>query len=119
MKNDEVRQLPFRLDAMVLVCKACGKRGSGPAKEGKPKKVAEAVKTGARQARLKTRVVLTGCLGLCPKKATAVVVIGKGGDPRQYAVESRDQASSLVQSRLPAHAPADTDEARGEVLPDA
>ena len=89
---------------MVLVCKACGKRSSGPAKEGKPKKVAEAVKAGAKQARLKTRVVLTGCLGLCPKKATAVVVIGKSGDPLQYAVESRDQAGSLIQRRLPAPA---------------
>jgi predicted metal-binding protein len=107
MKNEELRQLPFRLDAMVLVCKACGKRSSGPAKEGKPKKLAQALKGAARQARLKTRVVMTSCMGLCPKKATAVVVIGSSGDPVQYAVESRDQAASLIQRRLPAP-PAET-----------
>ena len=91
---------------MVLVCKACGKRSSGPAKDGKPKKVAEAVKASARSARLKTRIVLTGCLGLCPKKATAVVVVGREGSPRQYAVESRDQAAALLPHRSPA-APTD------------
>lgn len=96
MNQDEARSLPFRLDALVMVCKACGKRSSGPAKGGKPKKIAEEFKHTGKAARLKTRVVLTSCLGLCPKNATAVVVAGADGKPAQFAVEDRQQVIGLL-----------------------
>lgn len=72
---------------MVLVCKACGKRGSGP-REPKPKHVAQEFKRAAKDARLKTRVVMTGCMGLCPKRATAVSVLAQDAGPVQFAIES-------------------------------
>lgn len=100
MNHDEARSLPFRLDALVLVCKACGKRSSGPAKQGKPKKLADEFKIAGKAARLKTRVVLTSCMGLCPKNATAVAVV-RGGDagPAQFAVEDRQQVAYLLPTK--------------------
>ncbi|MCZ2495876.1 hypothetical protein GN316_03815 [Xylophilus sp. Kf1] len=103
MKNDEARSLPFRLDALVMVCKACGKRSSGPAKNGKPKEVAGEFKGAGKAARLKMRVVMTSCIGLCPKNATAVVVTGgqAGGPTTSYAVEDRLQVAALLPAATP------------------
>ena len=78
-----------------MVCKACGKRSSGP-QEAKPKKLAKAIKGAAKAQQRKTRVVMTSCIGLCPKRATAVVVTGHGGPPMQFAVEFLDQAADLL-----------------------
>jgi len=105
MNNDQARSLPFRLDALVLVCKACGKRSSGPAKSGKPKKIAAAFKDAGKAARLKTRVVLTSCMGLCPKNATAVVVTGNRHGTAQFAVEDLQQVESLLPAEAEASAP--------------
>lgn len=101
MNQEEARSLPFRLDALVLVCKACGKRSSGPAKAGKPKKIAEEFKLASKAARLKTRVVLTSCIGLCPKNATAVVVTGGNRGATSFAVEDRQQVSALLPEAAP------------------
>jgi len=98
MKNESPRQLTFRLDALVMVCKACGKRSSGP-QEAKPKKVAQAIKETGKAQKRKVRVVMTSCVGLCPKRATAVVVADRHGLPAQFAVERLDQASEVLALR--------------------
>ena len=98
MTVDPPRSLTFRLDALVLVCKACGKRDSGP-RGAKPKQVAQQLKRSAKDARLKTRVVMTSCLGLCPKRATAVVAVAgaaEAGVPAQFAIESLDQVPAVL-----------------------
>ncbi|QHJ01014.1 hypothetical protein GT347_25315 [Xylophilus rhododendri] len=100
MKNESPRELPFRLDAMVLVCKACGKRSSGP-KKFKPKHLAQEFKSEGREARMKTRVVLTSCMGLCPKNAAAVAAIGPDGHPAQFAIESLDQVPQALAAAAP------------------
>jgi len=99
MTQDLPRPLPFRIDALVLVCKACGKRDSGP-RDLKPKKLAAEFKSAAKGVRLKTRVVMTSCLGLCPKRAIAVgVVSGDGHGPRQFALESAEQVPGVLAGR--------------------
>lgn len=102
MNHDEARSLPYRLDALVMVCKACGKRSSGPSKAGKPKKIAGEFKEKGKSARLKTRVVLTSCMGLCPKNATAVVVARGNAGPASFAVEDRQQVAGLLHFDNPA-----------------
>lgn len=99
MQYDAPRPLTFRLDALALVCKACGKRSSGPRDDASPKKVAKALMQAAKDQRRKVRVVLTGCLGLCPKRATAVVVAGKEGSPAQFAIETLAQAPAALPGR--------------------
>jgi len=105
MQYDAPRPLTFRLDALALVCKACGKRSSGPRDDARPKQVAKAIKQAAKDQRRKVRVVLTGCLGLCPKRATAVVVAGQAGLPAQFAVETLEQVPAVLPQPQPAADP--------------
>ena len=77
-------------EALVLVCKACGKRSSGPKDKAlKPKQVMQELRSAAKRQRVRSRVVLTTCLGLCPKRATAVVVALPGGAQTTTAVASQ------------------------------
>jgi predicted metal-binding protein len=62
-------------DAVLLVCRECRKRGNGP-REPKPKQLVQALKHSVREQRPRPRVLLTSCLGLCPKRATAVSRVG-------------------------------------------
>lgn len=101
MNDDSPRQLPFRLDALVMVCKACGKRSSGP-RDARPKDVAKEFKRAGKDARLKTRVVMTSCMGLCPKRATAVATVARDGKPAQFAIESLDQVAATLSRDQPA-----------------
>ena len=101
MNQETPRSLPFRLDAMVLVCKACGKRSSGP-RHTKPKQLAQAFKQDGKAHRQKVRVLLTSCMGLCPKKAAAVAVLGADGSPHQFAIENEEQVPAALQASRPA-----------------
>jgi predicted metal-binding protein len=76
-------------DVLVLVCKDCRKRSSGP--ETKTKKLAAGLRSLAKDSKLKARVVTTSCLGLCPKKATAVALVPRGEALRAMAVVSLSQ----------------------------
>lgn len=76
-----------RWDTVYLVCKACGKRGSGP-KDFKPKAIAAAVRQRSKAERPRPRVVFTSCLGLCPKAATAVARVGGDAEARIAAIRS-------------------------------
>lgn len=92
--NDpEVRAARF--GAVYLVCKACGKRGSGP-KKLKPKEVAGLVRRASRSDAVRPRVVLTTCLGLCPKKATAVARVAKDSVTRIVAITERNEVDRAV-----------------------
>lgn len=81
--------------AVVLVCRDCRKRGSGP--DGiKLKTALTEARRAARQTGLRSRVVATSCLGLCPKRALAVAWAGVHGAPLIAAVEKMEQLEPVV-----------------------
>jgi predicted metal-binding protein len=82
---------------VVLVCKACEKRRKAP-KRLAAKALAKALRHACRDARLpRPRVVLTACMGACPKKAFTVATIRSGGVV-MLAVERGDDAAAVVQT---------------------
>lgn len=85
-------------DAVVLVCKACRKRADLPASL-KSKSVASEVRSAIGDRKRRPRVLLTGCLGLCPKSAVAIAFFSSGSPPRIAAVEALLQVAPTV-SRL-------------------
>jgi hypothetical protein len=71
------------LQSLLLVCKDCKKRSSGPGKL-KPKAVSSEIRRATKDQRPKPRVVLTTCLGICPKDAMAIAFAG-GADGTRVA----------------------------------
>jgi predicted metal-binding protein len=84
-------------DAVLLVCKACRGRSQAP-KGMKNKAVMQEAKRALRDARPRPRSVLSSCLGLCPKGATAVAFAGDGRATRIVAVRSLAETSAAVAS---------------------
>ena len=84
-----------RWTGVFLVCKACGKRSNG-AKRLKPKEVVGLVRKESKKIGERVRVVMTGCLGLCPQSAVALAHAGAGSPTRIMAVESAKQAKAAV-----------------------
>ncbi|RZI63804.1 MAG: hypothetical protein EOP80_21825 [Variovorax sp.] len=70
----------------VLVCGDCQHRGSGP-KKLRARDVRKLLKHDLGSARFKLRVVESSCLGLCPKKAMALVALA--GKAPALAAEAR------------------------------
>lgn len=85
-----------KFSGAVLVCGDCEERGSGP----KKLHAKDARKTLKRElvggARLRTRVVQTSCLGLCPKKALTLVAIQPGAPLRAAAVKSEADVAAFA-----------------------
>ncbi|MET0540361.1 MAG: hypothetical protein ABWZ88_01260 [Variovorax sp.] len=73
-----------KFSAAVLVCGQCEERSSGP-KKLRARDVRKELKGSLGSARFRLRVVESSCLGLCPKKAIAVVAVGATAAP--YAAE--------------------------------
>ncbi len=82
-------------DTVVLVCKDCRKRRNGPAKL-KAKDIVGALRRASRDLKPRPRMLVTGCLGLCPKAATAVAMVGADVVPRVVAMRSRPESRQLV-----------------------
>jgi|GEM_PF-4881249 len=82
-------------DAVFLVCNECHKRGSGP-KHSKPKELVVTLRKHAGATRPRPRVLMTGCLGLCPKAATAVARVGCDAPTRIVAVKSKKQLEAAL-----------------------
>ena len=80
---------------VYLVCKACGKRSDAP-KRLKPKALAGLVRRASKGDKPRPRVLLTSCLGLCPKAATAVAIAGTGLATRVIAIRSVDEADAAL-----------------------
>lgn len=81
-----------RFQAVYLVCKACGDRGNG-AKKLTPKQLVALVRREARATTLRSRVVSTSCLGLCPKKAVALARAADSAPLAIVAVRSKKQVA--------------------------
>jgi predicted metal-binding protein len=99
---------PARWSTTVLICKECRKRSSGP-RDLKPKAVASALKQAARGTTVRSRVMLTGCLGVCPKKALAILFVPRHGGAqiaRVASVEQALEAATAMTVAAPAAAPA-------------
>ena len=78
---------------VYLVCEDCHARSRGPKR--KAKALVSALKKSVGVERPRPRVMTTGCLGLCPKRATAIAVVG-GDDARLVVIESQAQIEWLV-----------------------
>jgi predicted metal-binding protein len=105
MKNPTPDIQRPRWQAVLLVCKECGKRSNGP-KHLKPKEVAALARRGSKHAKTRTRVLMTTCMGLCPKSAialaaagadaTRIVAISKSGQVEQAVARLTADARTLV-----------------------
>lgn len=83
-----------RWDAAFLVCADCRERGNGP--KLKTKALAKLVRHEAMRSKTRTRILLTGCLGLCPKSATAVAHVAGDSGMRIVAIKSKKQIVEAV-----------------------
>ena len=95
--------------SVVLVCKACEKRRKGPKKPG-ARELAKALARACREAEVpRSRVVLTTCMGACPKRAfTVAAAAGSSGRVTMIAFHRGDDAAAAVATLFaPAPTPAD------------
>ncbi len=81
--------------AVLLVCRVCNKRSNGP-KDLKAKQLSSIARRSGKGEKPRTRVLLTSCMGLCPKSATAVAFIGAQGMTRIVAVRSTAQLEAAL-----------------------
>lgn len=82
-------------NAALLVCNACKKRSNGP-RGLKAKAVVQEARRALRDLKPRPRIVLTTCLGLCPKAALAVAFVGGGSEARICAIESAGQVEAAL-----------------------
>ena len=92
-------ELALSWDQLVVVCRDCRKRSNGP-KGLKSKPMASEIKRAARDIKPRPRIVLTNCLGLCPKGAATTAVVGSNVATRALAVTSLEQAGRGALSLL-------------------
>lgn len=79
----------------VLVCGDCEERSSGP-KKLRARDVRKQLKHDLGAARFKLRVVQTSCLGLCPKKAMALVALAGGAPALAAEAKSTDDVAAFA-----------------------
>lgn len=95
-RTDPSLLVPVKFAGVVLVCGDCEDRKDGPHKLC-AKEVRKALKRQLSKAPQRTRVVQCSCLGLCPKKALALVASGAGSANLVAAeVRSCDEAASFA-----------------------
>jgi predicted metal-binding protein len=95
LKEEALALERVKWDAVVLVCKTCRKRSSAP-KRLKPKALAGALRKALKNETPRPRILMTGCLSVCPKAATAVAFVGRDGAPRVVAIKSSDQVEEAA-----------------------
>lgn len=84
-----------RFDALLLVCGRCAERGSGPPRR-KAKKLPGEFRRALGAERPRFRIVESSCLGLCPKKATAVAAATGDGPLQLAAVRGRSDVQAVA-----------------------
>lgn len=83
-------------EAMVFVCEKCGKHAECSGKDLRHELRSELKAQGRKGA---VRVVLTGCLDICPKEGVALA-LAQSGRATEYLVaegEARDVAHALLE----------------------
>lgn len=84
-----------RFAGVVVVCGDCQNRSSGPSRL-KAKQVRKEIKRDPDRASLRLRVVESGCLGMCPRKAIAAVAFSKGAGMRAAELHSLQETGALL-----------------------
>lgn len=84
-----------KFDALLLVCGRCAERSSGPSRR-KAKKLPGEFKKALGPERPRFRIVESSCLGLCPKKATAVAAATGDGPLRLAAVGGKSDVQAMA-----------------------
>ena len=83
-------------DTAILLCRACGKRSDGPPKR-ETRETARRLRAAAREAgHRRPRVVLTSCLGACPKKAFTLAAAGTDGRQTMLAFRHDDDVDAAI-----------------------
>ena len=81
---------------VVMVCRVCEKRSKGPKKLG-AREVAKTLSRACREGKVaRPRIVLTSCLGACPKKAITVVAAAPGQALQMIAFRRGDDPQATV-----------------------
>jgi hypothetical protein len=93
----EPDRAPLKWRDIVVVCGECEQRKDGPRHLG-AKDARRALKHHLRDAASEARVVVSGCLGPCVKKALTVVAVGAfaGRHPLAFAVCREDDLGALA-----------------------
>jgi predicted metal-binding protein len=86
--------------AAILVCKDCQKRSSGPTSV-KAKAVASMLKETVRGRKPRPRIVMSGCLGICPKRAIVIAAVSEDG-AKVASIRRPADAEEAMRSMLPA-----------------
>jgi hypothetical protein len=84
-----------KFDALLMVCSRCADRSSGPSKR-KAKKLPSDFKKALGTERPRFRILQTSCLGLCPKKATAVAAATGDGPLRLAAIGGKSDIQAMA-----------------------
>lgn len=84
-----------QLTGAVLVCGECHKRSNGPTKLD-ARQVRKALKRDLSQLPGRLRVVECSCLGLCPKKALALMAVTSGHAPIAAEVCREDDVADFA-----------------------
>ena len=84
----------------LLVCKDCERRSRGP-KRLSAKALVKILKQACRTAQIgRPRVLLTNCMGICPKKAFTVAAFAPGTEIAMIAFHRKDDADAAVAELL-------------------
>ena len=95
------RTLHHGWKTVVLVCKACEKRSSGP-KKISAREVGKELARACHSADVpRPRVLLTTCMGACPKKAFSVAAAAPTGGVTLIAFRRGDDADAAVALLFP------------------
>ena len=85
-----------KFGGLLTVCGDCQRRSSGPTRHT-AKELRSELRKAVGHAPVRWRVVECSCLGLCPKKATAVAACANGAPPLLAAVRKRRDVEAVAQ----------------------
>jgi predicted metal-binding protein len=94
-EESALEELSPKWQAVFLVCKQCGERKNGP-KHLKPKQLVSSIRSHVRDERPRPRILLSSCLGMCPKKAVALAYVGGERPARWLSVRKAEQLEVLL-----------------------
>ena len=94
-KQPAAHLVKVKFSGVVLICRECERRSSGPSKFT-AKDVRKEFKRNAGDSSLRMRIVECGCLGLCPKKAIAVVASATGKTLQAAELCSAEEAPGVL-----------------------
>ncbi|MFM9924929.1 hypothetical protein VLK31_18190 [Variovorax sp. H27-G14] len=86
-----------KLAGAVLVCGECEERKDGPTRLT-ARQVRKELKHGLAHMPVRLRVVECSCLGLCPKKAMALVAMTQGHAPLAAEVCREDDVEAFAKA---------------------